>query len=98
MKKMLFMAVLVIGGGAFMKNNLHVSPDGQVRLAGWLVPIPPSVQNSPVMGMITMMAQMQAAPHGGPQGAAPQAAIDPRTGAPQAVRPAVPNVTSGTTT
>jgi hypothetical protein len=86
MKKLLFMAVLGIGGTMFVKQEVSISPDSQVRVAGWTVPLPPSVQNSPVMGMVTMMARLQTTPPASPP--------DPRSGAAQHTRPAVPNVTS----
>jgi hypothetical protein len=85
MKKMLFMAVLVIGGGSFLKNHMVVMPNGQIFISGWAVPVPPAVQNSPIMGLVTMLAGMTTSQTGAP---------DPRYGAAQPARPAMPNVTS----
>jgi hypothetical protein len=90
MKKMLIMAVIVIGGGTFLKHNLVVTPNGQVTVAGWNVPVPAAVQSSPLYSMVMMVASMQAA--GQP------AAGDPRHGAGQPARPAMPNVTSAAST
>jgi len=86
MKKMLIMAVIVIGGGTFLKHNLVVTPNGQVTVAGWNVPVPAAVQSSPLYSMVMMVASMQAA--GQP------AAGDQRHGEGQPARPTMPNVTS----
>ena len=83
MKKMLIMAVIVIGGGAYLRNNLVVTPKGQVTVAGWNVPIPASVQSSPLYSMVTMMASMQSGPS--------PAAADTVHGA---ARPVLPSVSS----
>jgi hypothetical protein len=85
MKKMLFMAVLVIGGGSFLKSHMVVTPNGQIFISGWAVPVPPAVQNSPIMGLATMLAGITTSQTGVP---------DPRYGTAQPVRPAMPNVTS----
>jgi len=91
MKKLLFMAALVIGGSMVLKGGyVKVTPDNQVRVAGWTVPLPASVQSSPIMGAVAMMINAQAAPQAN--------ASDQRSAAAQYVRPSVPNVTSGTTT
>jgi hypothetical protein len=88
MKKLLFFMLLAFGGAMFLKGGyVSVTPDNQVHVAGWIVPLPASVQNSPVMGMLTMMARMQTAP---------PANADPRYAA--APRPAVPVVTSAAST
>jgi hypothetical protein len=85
MKKMLIMAVIVIGGGVFLKHNLVVTPNGQVTVAGWDVPVPAAVQSSPLYSMVMMLASMQAAGQ-------PAAGDSRHAGQPE--RPAVPNVTS----
>ena len=89
MKKLLFFAVLGFGIIA-LKDKVSVTPDNQVRVAGWTVPMPASVQNSPVMGMVSMMIRMQTAPQANAGGT--------RHGAGQPGWPAVPNVTSATNT
>jgi hypothetical protein len=86
MKKMLIMAVLVAGGGMFLKNYLVITPNGQVTVAGWNVPVPAAVKSSPLYSTVLMVAGMQAS--GQPAGG------DPRHGAAQPSRPAMPNVTS----
>jgi hypothetical protein len=83
MKKMLIMALIVIGGGAYLRNNLVITPKGQVTIAGWSVPIPASVQSSPLYSMFTMVASMQSGPS--------PAAADSVHGA---ARPALPGVSS----
>jgi hypothetical protein len=84
---MLFFIVVVLGGGAFLKNNLTITPDNQVHIAGWAVPIPASVQSNPITAMVIMMVRMQSGPQLAP--------ADPRYAtAAQPGRPAVPTVTS----
>ncbi len=86
MKKMLFLMVVGFGGTMLLKHGyVTITPDNQVRIAGWAVPIPPSVRASPVMGMVTTLFQGNL----GPQTTAASAA---RPGYP--VRPALPTVTS----
>jgi hypothetical protein len=89
MKKLLFMALIGIGGAVFLKGGyLTVTPDNQVHVASWTVPLPADVQNSPILGMVATMAGLRTAsqPNIG----------DPRYGATQPARPALPNVTSAT--
>jgi hypothetical protein len=81
MKKLLFLMVAGIGGTMLIRGgHITITPDNQIRVAGYTVPIPDSVQKSPVMGMVTtmMMGQLQIPAQS--------------TGAPQ--RPALPSVTS----
>jgi hypothetical protein len=87
MKKLLFLLVVGFGGSMLIKGNyVTISPtDNQVRVAGWVVPLPASVQSSPVMAMVSTMLQGNLGP---PAASAPQA----RPGAP--VQPALPSVTS----
>jgi len=88
MKKLLFLLVVGFGGSMLIKGNyVTISPtDNQVRVAGWAVPLPASVQASPVLAMVSTMLQGNL---GSPAAAsAPQA----RPGAP--VQPALPSVTS----
>jgi hypothetical protein len=89
MKKLLFMAALVIGGSFVLRGGyLTVAPDHQVRVAGWTVPLPASVQSSPIMAAVALFIN-QAAP--------PANAGDQRSAA-QYARPPVPSVASATTT
>jgi hypothetical protein len=90
MKKLLFMAALVIGGSMVLRGGyVKITPDNQVRVVGWAVPLPQSVQHSPIMPMIAMFVNSQATSQAN--------AADQRSSA-QYVRPPVPNVTSVTTT
>ena len=58
MKKLLFLMVVGFGGTMLVKGNyVTISPDNQVRVAGWAVPLPASVQSSPVLGMVSTMLQ-----------------------------------------
>jgi hypothetical protein len=87
MKKLLFLMVVGFGGTMLFKNGyVTITPDNQVRVAGWAVPIPASVQASPVMGMVSTLLQGNLAP--------PSAQARP--GAP--VPPALPTVTSTVST
>jgi len=89
MKKLLFLMIIGLGGTMLIKGgHVTIGPDNQVRIAGYAVPLPEAVQNSPIMGMVTtvLMGQLPAAPQaavatGGPGPAAP-------------VRPMLPSVTS----
>ncbi len=86
MKKMLFFMVVGFGGAMLVKGgHVVITPDNQVRVAGYTVPLPPAVQNSPVMGMVTTLFMGQL---GGPVQAT-AAAAPGRPG-----YPALPNVTS----
>jgi hypothetical protein len=90
MKKLLFMAVVGIGGFMFLKGNVSVTPDNQVRVAGWAVPVPPDVQNSPLMAVVAMAIRLHTTPP-----------PDARYGAAQPGQPALPplpTVTSATAT
>lgn len=56
MKKLLF--VMVVGFGAAMlvkSGQVTATPDNQIRVAGYLVPLPNAVQQSPIMGTIAGM-------------------------------------------
>src|ERR1700675_4463249 len=54
MKKMLFLMVVGFGGAMLVKGgHVTITPENQLRVAGYNVPLPAAVQNSPVMGMIT---------------------------------------------
>jgi hypothetical protein len=87
MKKMLFLMVVGFGGAMLVKGgHVTITPDNQVRVAGYNVPLPAAVQNSPVMGMITTLFMGQLAP------ATQMTGVAGRPGAPGI--PAMPNVTS----
>ena len=89
MKKLLFMAALVIGGSFILRGGyVTVAPDHQVRVAGWTVPLPASVQSSPIMGAVALLINQ----------AAPPANVGDQRSAAQNIRPPVPNVTSATST
>src|SRR5258708_11551213 len=63
MKKMLFLMVVGFGGAMLVKGgHVTITPDNQVRVAGYNVPLPAAVQNSPVMGMITTLFMGQMGP------------------------------------
>ena len=86
MKKMLFFMVVGFGGAMLVKGgHVVITPDNQVRIAGYTVPLPAAVQNSPIMGMVNTMFMGQL---GGPAQAT-AAAAPGRPGF-----PAMPNVTS----
>jgi hypothetical protein len=88
MKKLLVLLLVGFGVSVIIKgNHLTVTPDGQVHLAGWAVPLPESVRSSPVMGMVSMLTQgnLQV-----PMGVAPPAPVGaPTQMAGTPVRPAV---------
>ncbi len=83
MKKLLFVLVVGFGAAMLVKNGkVTVTPDKQIQVAGYQVPLPEAVHNSPIFGMV--VAQL-------PQ-AASKVAASP--GAP--VRPLMPIVSSAT--
>jgi hypothetical protein len=54
MKKLLFVLLVGFGAAMMVKNGqVTVTPDRQVMVAGYHVPLPEAVQNSPVFGMVT---------------------------------------------
>lgn len=90
MKKLLFLMVVGFGGTMLLKGGyVTITPDNQVRVAGWAVPLPPSVQASPVMAMVGTLFQGNLGPQ---MTNAPTA----RPGAP--VPPPLPTVTSAVST
>jgi hypothetical protein len=53
MKKLLFIMVVGFGGTMLVRSGqVTVTPDNQVRVAGYSMPLPAVIQNSPVMGMV----------------------------------------------
>jgi len=87
MKKLLFLMVLGFGGAMLVKGgHVTISSDNQVRVAGYAVPLPATVQNSPVFGMVTTLLMGQLGP------TAQVTSVPARPGAPG--YPAMPNVTS----
>jgi hypothetical protein len=91
MKKLLFLTVIGFGGAMLVKGgHVVITPNNQVTVAGYQVPLPDSVQNSPVMGIVASMVRMQVAPQA--------TAADQRVGPAPPARPALPNVTSAAAT
>jgi hypothetical protein len=89
MKKLLFLMVVGFGGTMLFKNGyVSITPDHQVRVAGWAVPLPPSVQASPVMGMVTTLLQGNLEP----------AAMNGQARPGTPVQPPLPTVTSAVST
>jgi hypothetical protein len=84
---LLFIMVVGFGGTMLVKgNHVTISPENEVRVAGWTVPLPASVKASPILGMVGTMLQ------GGNLAAQPaSAAVRPGP-------PALPNVTSTVST
>ena len=89
MKKILFMMV-VIGGGAMLIKGCHVSvtPENQVRVMGWALPIPESIQSSPTMAIAATLLRAQLPAEANGADSRPVAANA------TAMRPGVPNITS----
>jgi hypothetical protein len=84
MKKLLFVIVVGFGAAMLVKNGkVTVTPDNQVQVIGFAVPLPNAVQQSPIMGMVTSML-----PTSAPAGAG--AGVPPR--------PMMPVVTSASGT
>ena len=80
MKKLLFVMVVGFGAAMLVKNGkVTVTPDNQIQVVGFAVPLPNAVQQSPIMGMVTSML-----PASAPVGAG--AGVQPR--------PMMPVVTS----
>jgi hypothetical protein len=53
MKKLLFVMVVGFGAAMFVKSGqVTVTADKQIQVAGYRVPLPEAVQNSPVLGMV----------------------------------------------
>jgi hypothetical protein len=52
MLKLLFIAVILLGCAVVLKGNVNFTADNQVHVASWTIPIPPAVQNSPVLGFV----------------------------------------------
>lgn len=69
MKKLLFVMVVGFGAAMLVKNGkVTVTPDNQIQVVGFAVPLPNAVQQSPIMGMVTSML-----PAAAPAGAGVQA-------------------------
>jgi hypothetical protein len=67
MKKLLFVMVVGFGAAMLVKNGqVTVSRDNQIVIAGFAVPVPDAVQQSPIMGIIAGVL-----PHAAPANAAP---------------------------
>jgi hypothetical protein len=84
MKKLLFVMVVGFGAAMLVKNGkVTVTPDNQIQVVGFAIPLPNAVQQSPIMGMVTGMLPAAAPPGAG-------------TGVP--ARPMMPVVTSVSST
>jgi hypothetical protein len=80
MKKLLFVMFVGFGVAMFVKSgNVTVTPDRQIQVAGYQVPLPGAVQNSLLLAMVLDRLPEAPRPAGSP--AAP-------------VRPAMPIVSS----
>jgi hypothetical protein len=56
MKKLLLVMVVGFGVAMLVKNgNVTVTPDNQIQVVGFAVPLPNAVQQSPIMGVVTSM-------------------------------------------
>jgi hypothetical protein len=87
MKKLLFLMVVGFGGTMLVKGgHVTITPDNQVRVAGYPLPLPDAVQNSPILGMIGGMMRLQAPVQAG--------VADPRYAVAQPARPPVPTISS----
>jgi hypothetical protein len=76
MKKLLLVMVIGFGAAMLVKNGqVTVSPDRQIMVVGYPVPLPDAVQNSPVLAM--MLGQLPNAPSraAGSPGAATRPAL-----------------------
>jgi hypothetical protein len=76
MKKLLFVMVVGFGAAMLVKNGqVTITPDKQIQVAGYNVPLPDAVQNSPVLGMV--LGQLPAASRAGGSPAAPARPVLP---------------------
>jgi hypothetical protein len=67
MKKLLFVMVVGFGAAMLVKNGqVTVSRDNQIVVAGFAVPIPDAVQQSPIMGILASMLPHSATASAGP--------------------------------
>ena len=63
MKKLLFLMVVGFGGTMLVKGgHVVITPNNQVLVAGYQVPLPDAVQSSPVMGAVASMLRTQVGP------------------------------------
>jgi hypothetical protein len=63
MKKLLFLMVVGFGGAMLVKGgHVTITPENQVKVANYTLPIPAAVQNSPVFGMVTTLFMGQLGP------------------------------------
>jgi hypothetical protein len=67
MKKLLFVMVVGFGAAMLVKNGqVTVSRENQIVVAGFAVPVPDSVQQSPIMGIVASVLPHSAPPSAGP--------------------------------
>ena len=91
MKKLFLMMLVGIGGTMLIKNGqVTMTPENDVRVAGYTVPLPDAVQNSPLMGLV-MTGLTNQTPR-----QSQTAALAGRPAVP--ARPLLPSVTSANTT
>jgi hypothetical protein len=91
MKKLLVFMVVGFGGAMLVKGgHVTISPSNQIMIAGFPVPLPESVQNSPVVSVIAAMVRLPSA--------SLTTVADTRAEAAQPTRPPAPSVTSAATT
>jgi hypothetical protein len=85
MKKLLVMMVVGFGAAMLVKHGqVTITPDRQIQVVGYNVPLPDAVQNSPIMGYVTTMLM----------GQLPQASQTASRYPGGAARPMLPMVTS----
>src|SRR5258708_10790783 len=81
MKKLLFVMVVGFGAAMLVKNGqVTITPDKQIQIVGYNVPLPDAVQNSRVLGMVL--------------GQLPEASSKPGGSPAAPVRPVLPIVNS----
>jgi hypothetical protein len=70
MKKLLFVMLVGFGGAMLVKSGqVTATADNQILVAGYHVPLPQAVQNSPVLGMVIGQLPEASSTAGGPHSA-----------------------------
>jgi hypothetical protein len=73
MKKLLFVAAIGFGAAMLVKTGqVSVTQDKQIQVAGYNVPLPDAVQNSPLMGIVLAQLPEAASRAGASPAAAPR--------------------------
>ena len=78
MKKLL--VVMLVGFGAAMlvkHGQVAVTPDNQIQVVGFAVPLPNAVQQSPLMGIVASLLPSSSAPAASAGNSAPQRPMMP---------------------